>query len=124
MTHRELAARLCLASGARVLLIDYRLAPEHPFPAAVEDAAAAYQWLLAQGIRPEQIVIGGYSSGGGLAMATMLWLREQAIALPAVGVLLSPWLDLALTGLSIDSRAEIDPLVSREGLQLARKHSV
>jgi monoterpene epsilon-lactone hydrolase len=88
----------------------------------VEDAAAAYQWLLAQAIRPEQVVIGGDSSGGGLAVATMLYLRERAIALPAAGVLISPWLDLALTGPSNDSRAEIDPLVSRKGLQLAASY--
>jgi len=119
VTHRDLAARLCLASGVRVLLIDYRLAPEHPFPAAVDDAVAAYRWLLAQPFWPEQIVIGGDSSGGGLALATMLWLREHAITLPAAGILISPWLDLALTGASIDSRAKIDPLVSREGLLLA-----
>jgi acetyl esterase/lipase len=83
---------------------------------------AAYRWLFAQAIWPEQIVIGGDSSGGGLAVATMLGLREHAIALPAAGVLISPWLDLTLTGPSIDSRAKIDPVVSREGLQLAASY--
>jgi monoterpene epsilon-lactone hydrolase len=122
VTHRDLAARLCLASGVRVLLLDYRLAPEHPFPAAVHDTVAAYQWLLACGIPPEQIVIGGDSSGGGLAMAAMLWLREHALAVPAAGVLLSPWLDLALTGSSIQSHAAIDPLVSPESLRLAASY--
>jgi epsilon-lactone hydrolase len=119
VTHRELAARICLASGLRVLLIDYRLAPEHPFPAGLEDAAAGYQWLLAQGIPPERIAIGGDSAGGGLAMATMLWLREHAVALPAAGVLLSAWADLALAGPSIQTRAEIDPLCSYAALQRA-----
>jgi acetyl esterase/lipase len=119
VTHRELAARLCLAGGVRVLLIDYRLAPEHPFPAALEDAAAGYRWLLARGIPPAQIVIGGDSAGGGLAIATMLWLREHAIALPAAGVLLSPWADLALAGPSIQTRAAIDPLCSHASLQRA-----
>jgi acetyl esterase/lipase len=117
VTHRELAARLCLAGGVRVLLIDYRLAPEHPFPAALEDAAAGYQWLLAQGIPPRQIAIGGDSAGGGLALATMVWLREQATILPAAGVLLSPWTDLALTGHSMQTRAELDPLCSQASLQ-------
>lgn len=119
VTHRDLAARLCLASGVRVLLIDYRLAPEHPFPAGLQDAAAGYQWLLTQGILPEQIVIGGDSAGGGLAMATMLWLREHAVAVPAAGVLLSPWADLALAGPSLQTRAKLDPLCSEAALQRA-----
>jgi acetyl esterase/lipase len=105
-----------------VLLLDYRLAPEHPFPAAVHDTVAAYQWLLACGTPPEQIVMGGDSSGGGLALAAMLWLREHALAVPAAGVLLSPWLDLALTGSSIQSHATIDPLVSQESLRLAASY--
>lgn len=119
LTHRELAARLSLATGMRVLLIDYRLAPEHPFPAALEDAAAGYRWLLQQGILPEQIIIGGDSAGGGLAVATLLWLRQQGAPLPAAGFLLSPWLDLALTGDSLQTRATLDPLCSYEGLLLA-----
>ena len=119
VTHRELAARLCLASGVRVLLIDYRLAPEYPFPSALEDAAAGYRWLLAQGIPPEQIAIGGDSAGGGLALATMVWLREHAVASPAGGVLLSPWTDLALAGSSMQTRAEIDPLCSEASLRRA-----
>ena len=118
-THRELAALLCLASGIRVLLIDYRLAPEHPFPAALEDAAAGYRWLLSQGIPPEQIVIGGDSAGGGLALAAMVWLREHAIALPAASVLLSPWTDLALAGPSMQTCAETDPLCSEASLRRA-----
>ena len=119
VTHRELAARMCLASGVRVLLVDYRLAPEHPFPAAVEDATSAYRWLLAQSIPADRIAIGGDSSGGGLAVAALIWLRDHAVALPAAGVLLSPWLDLALAGESIEQLCAIDPLVSRESLQLA-----
>lgn len=121
LTHRELAARLSLASGVRLLVIDYRLAPEHPFPAAIEDAVAAYQWLLHQGIAPEQIMIGGDSAGGGLAMATLLCLRDQLLPLPAAAVLLSPWLDLALRGDSLQSRADLDPLCSYEGLRFAAK---
>lgn len=121
LTHRELAARLCLTSGVHVLLIDYRLAPEHPFPAAIEDAAASYHWLLRRAIPPEQIIIGGDSAGAGLAVATLLWIREQKLPLPAAGVLLSPWVDLALTGPSLQTRAAIDPVCSYEGLLLAAK---
>lgn len=122
VTHRELAARLCLASGLRVLLLDYRLAPEHPFPAAVDDAAAGYRWLLAQGVGPDQIVIGGDSAGGGLALAALLRLRERGLALPAAGVLISPWLDLALAGDSMRTHAAIDPLCSQAALRSAAAH--
>ena len=119
VTHRELAARLCLASGVRVLLIDYRLAPEHPFPAGLEDVAASYRWLLARGLRPEQIAIGGDSAGACLAVAALVRLRERDVDLPAAGVLISPWLDLGLTGPSLQSRAAIDPLCSRVSLSRA-----
>jgi monoterpene epsilon-lactone hydrolase len=119
LTHRDLAARLCLASGVRVLQLDYRLAPENPFPAAVEDAAAGYQWLLERGFQPEQIVIGGDSSGGGLALAALLWLRDHGVALPAAGVVLSPMTDLALEGPSMQTRAALDPMISRESLARA-----
>lgn len=119
VTHRELAARMCLASGARVFVLHYRLAPEHSFPAAVEDAAAGYRWLLAQGIEPQHIVIGGDSAGGGLALATMLWLRAHEIALPVAGVLLSPWVDLALRGASMQTRAALDPVTSVDALRYA-----
>ncbi len=121
VTHRELAARLCVASGARVLLIDYRSAPEDPFPAAVEDAAAAYQWLLEYGLSPEQIIIGGDSAGGGLALATMVWARDHGVALPVAGVLLSPWVDLALAGPTMETRAAVDPMVSAASLRRAAK---
>jgi acetyl esterase/lipase len=122
ITHRELAAQLCLTSGIQILLINYRLAPEHRFPAAVEDAVATYQWLLEEGVLPEQIVIGGDSAGGGLAMATLLWLRERGTSLPATGVLLSPWLDLTFSGSSIQTHARRDPLVTYKGLMKAAKH--
>ena len=118
-THRELAARLSLATSLPVLLVDYRLAPEHPFPAAIEDAVTVYRWLLAHGYRPEQVVIGGDSSGGGAALTTLLALRATGDVLPAAAVLLSPWLDLALAGESMVSRADVDPLVTREALARA-----
>lgn len=122
VTHRELAARLCLASGVRVLLVEYRLAPEHPFPAAIEDATASYAWLLAQGGDPTKIAIGGDSAGGGLAAATLLRMRERDMPLPAAAVLLSPWLDLALAGESYQTRAALDPLCTHADLASAASH--
>ncbi len=109
--HR-IASLLSTASGCRALVIDYRLAPEHPFPAAIEDVTAAYRWLLDQGILPHHIVIVGVSSGGGLTLATLVTLRDAGVALPASAVLLSPWTDLAGTGESMTTRAEADPMVT------------
>jgi acetyl esterase/lipase len=93
-THRGLAGRIALASKARVLVIDYRLAPEHPFPVALEDSLAAWHYLLEQGISPKNLVIAGDSAGGGLTMATAISLRDKKEELPAALVLLSPWVDL------------------------------
>ena len=117
-THRGLAARLALASCARVLIIDYRLAPENPFPAALEDALAAYRWALAQGIPSKQIAIGGDSAGGGLALATAISLREEGQNLPAALFLLSPWTDLTFSGESHRTRKLIDPIFSGESSSL------
>jgi acetyl esterase/lipase len=116
-SHRTLAADLSRAAGLRVLLLDYRLAPEHPFPAAVEDATAAYRFLLDAGCDPRQLAIAGDSAGGGLTAATLLALRDADTPLPAVAVLLSPWLDLSLTGASMDAKADVDPMVQRVPLQ-------
>jgi len=118
-THRALAAHLARAAQTRVLLINYRLAPEHPCPAALEDAARAYRWLLRQGIRPQQIAIGGDSAGGGLALALLIAIRDSGTAIPAAAFLLSPWLDLALYGESMHTRAQLDPLTSRSDLRQA-----
>jgi acetyl esterase/lipase len=115
-THRELAARLSKASGARVLVIDYRLAPEHPFPAAVDDAVAAYRWLLAQNIQSSRIVVAGDSAGGGLTLATLVALRDAKVPLPAAGVCISPWVDMEGTGASMTTRAKADPVVQKQGL--------
>jgi len=117
-THRGLAARLALAARARVLIIDYRLAPEHPFPAALEDALAAYNWLLAQGIPETQIAVGGDSAGGGLTLATVVSLREGAQALPAALFLLSPWTDLTFSGESVQTKMEVDPIFGSDGNRL------
>lgn len=108
-THRAFAAKLSRSTGTRVLLPEYRLAPENPFPAAMEDAITCYRWLLSSGYKPEQIVIGGDSAGGGLTMSTLLSLKEMRDALPALTVLLSPWTDLAGTGDSMETRASADP---------------
>jgi len=116
-THRELIARLARATGARVLAADYRLAPEHACPAAVHDAAAAYRWLLAGGARPERIVIGGDSAGGGLTVAALVALRDAGTPLPAGGVCLSPWVDLEGIGASMAGNVETDPIVERASLQ-------
>jgi acetyl esterase/lipase len=112
-SHRELIAQISQASGCRVLAINYRLAPEHRFPAPVDDAMAAYRWMLAEGLRPENIVFIGDSAGGNLALAAMLGLRDRGLPLPAAGVLMSPWTDLAATGASYVSRADADPIHQR-----------
>src|SRR5664279_538349 len=104
-SHRELIARISEASGCRVLAINYRLAPEYRFPAALEDAIAAYGWMRDQGLKPQNIAFAGDSAGGNLVLAAMLGLRERGLALPAAGVLMSPWTDLAATGVSYTSRA-------------------
>jgi epsilon-lactone hydrolase len=118
-THRALAAHLARAARTRVLLIDYRLAPEHPCPAAIEDAVSTYHWLLQHGITPQQIVFGGDSAGGGLALAALIAIRDSGSISPAAAVLLSPWLDLALRGESMHTRAQIDPLTSYNDLRHA-----
>jgi len=116
VTHRALVARLAAACEATGLLVDYRLAPEHQFPAAVDDACEAYRWLLARGIDAGRIVIAGDSAGGGLAAATLVALRDAGARLPAAAVLLSPWVDLEGTGESLATNADADPMIDRDGL--------
>ncbi len=111
-THANMVSRICRASGARAFSLDYRLAPENPFPAAVEDATKAYRWLLGQGIRPESIVISGDSAGGGLSLATLLALKAAGDPLPGAAVLLSPWTDLLATGESMKTRKAADPMIN------------
>lgn len=108
-THRQLVSYLARYSGIKALLPEYRLAPEHPFPAAIDDAVGLYRSLLANGYDAENIVIAGDSAGGGLTMATLLSLRDAGNPLPAAACLLSPWLDLASTGESMTTRAKKDP---------------
>ena len=117
-THRDLMGRISRAAQARVLGLDYRLAPEHPFPAAVDDALAGYRFLLGQGLSPKRIVIAGDSAGGGLALATLVAARDGSLALPAAAVCLSPWTDLEGTGESMKTRMHLDPIGSPEGIRL------
>jgi acetyl esterase/lipase len=112
--YRHFTWRIASAARARVLSLDYRLAPEYPFPAALDDAVTAYRWLLADGAEPQRIAVMGDSAGGGLALSLLLRLRDEGIPLPAAAVALSPWTDLALTGLSFERNAGADPLVSTE----------
>jgi monoterpene epsilon-lactone hydrolase len=111
-THRYLASKLSQSTAARVLVPEYRLAPENPFPAAIEDAVKVYRWFISSGITPDKIIIGGDSAGGGLTLATLLSLKGEDEALPALAVLLSPWTDLEGTGESMKTRAEVDPWLS------------
>lgn len=120
-SHRHLAAAVARASGTRALLLDYRLAPEHPFPAALEDAVAAYEWLLGQGIDARRLIVAGDSAGGGLAVATLLALRDRGRPLPAAGVCISPWVDLTCSGASYASKAAIDPIVTRDSVTMLAK---
>ncbi len=118
LSHRHLTAALSAEAEASVLSIDYRMAPEFPYPAAVEDAVAAYKWLLeAKGIAPNKIMISGDSAGGGLAMATLLMLRDRELGEPAGGMVISPWVDLTGDAKSMETRAGMDPMVGRDGLR-------
>ena len=113
-THRELAGRISRAARARVLIIDYRRAPEHPFPSALEDSTAAYRWMLASGVDQSRFAVVGDSAGGGLALATLVATKDARLAMPAAAVCLSPWVDLELTGASMTTNARADHLVRKE----------
>lgn len=117
-THRSLVARLAKSCSIRALSLDYRLAPEHPFPAALEDALAVYHQVLDHGIAPKNILLAGDSAGSGLALATLISLRDNNQPLPAMSVCISPWTDLALTGESIQTCADLDPYISYDSLTL------
>ena len=112
-SHRDLIAQIARASGCRVLAINYRLAPEYRFPAALDDALTSYGWMLGQGLQPGSIAFAGDSAGGNLVLAAMLALRERGLPLPVAAMLMSPWTDLAATGTSYVSRAEADPIHQR-----------
>lgn len=115
-SHRPLVERLALASGACVWSVDYRLAPEHPFPAAVDDAETAWRALLADGVEPGRVVLGGDSAGGNLVLALLQRARSVGLPLPAGAVLLSPWLDLEAAGGTFESHAATDYLTREMAL--------
>jgi epsilon-lactone hydrolase len=112
-----LASQLARRTQARVISVDYRLAPEHPYPAAVDDALAAYEALLHDGIAPSDIAFAGDSAGGGLAIATLINARDHGLALPAAAFVMSPYVDLTLAGTTMDTKRDVDPLLNRELLQ-------
>jgi acetyl esterase/lipase len=121
-SHARFVGHLAKAVGCRALNVDYRLAPEHPFPAAVDDAVSAYQWLLDQGYAPAHIAISGDSAGGGLTLATLLAISERGLPQPAAAVPLSPWTDLEGTGESMTANAGNDLLVAIDELREMAAH--
>jgi monoterpene epsilon-lactone hydrolase len=112
-----LASQVGRQTGAKVISVDYRLAPEHPYPAAVDDALAAYEALLGDGTAPSDIVFAGESAGGGLAVATLVNARDHGLPLPAAAFVMSPYADLTLAGPTMQTKGEVDVLMSRDNLQ-------
>src|SRR5437899_4081421 len=120
-SHRHLVAEAGRAAGCWALALDYRLAPEHPFPAAVEDAVAGYRYLLGRGLKPDRIALAGDSAGGGLVVAAMVAIRDAGLPQPGCGWCISPWVDMEASGESMLSRAAVDPTVQKAGiLDMAR----
>jgi epsilon-lactone hydrolase len=120
--HREYLARLAITTQLKVLAINYRLAPEHPFPAALEDSLMAYRWLLSQGHASSCIVIAGDSAGGGLTLSTLVSLRDAGDSLPACAVCLSPWVDLTFSSKSIHTKARVDPILNANVLEIYSRY--
>ena len=110
----DLASEIGRRIDAAVISVEYRLAPEHPYPAAVDDAVAAYDVLLQRGVAPQDIVVAGDSAGGGLAVAGLVAARDRGLPMPAAALLMSPWADLTLSGTSMDAKQGIDPQLARE----------
>ena len=121
-SHRHLVANLSAETGLQALLVDYRLAPEAPFPAAVEDAISVYASLLTHGYEAEEIVVAGDSAGGGLILSMMMAVRDAQLPQPAAGICMSPWTDLTGTAESLTTNADVDPTVSKESLEFFSQH--
>jgi monoterpene epsilon-lactone hydrolase len=115
VTHRALIARLAISAGTRAFSVDYRLAPEHPFPAALDDSLEAYRSLIRDGIQPKRIIVAGDSAGGTLALALILSLQKEGASLPAAAVCISPVTDMVWTGSSMRTKAGIDPIFTEGG---------
>src|SRR5256885_5382768 len=113
----DLASQVGRRTDAKVISVDYRLAPEHPYPAAVDDALAAYEALLHDGVAPSDIAFAGEPAGGGLAISTLVNARDHGLPLPAAAFVMSPYVDLTLAGRTVETKREVDPLLSRELLQ-------
>lgn len=120
-SHRNLTGNLALQSRSKVLSVEYRLAPEHPHPAAVEDAVTTYQWALSEGYEPHNIALAGDSAGGGLTAACLIELRNKQLPMPAAGVLISPWLDMSLTGETMTTNDERDSSISAISMPRTRE---
>jgi acetyl esterase/lipase len=112
-----LASQVGRRMDAKVISVDYRLAPEHPYPAAIDDALAAYEALLNSGVVPSDIAFAGESAGGGLTVATLINARDHGLPLPAAAYVMSPYVDLTLAGTTMDTKRDVDPLLSRELLE-------
>ncbi len=122
-SHRPLATEIGRAAGARTLALGYRRAPEHPFPAALEDTVSGYRYLLEQGIAPHHIAVAGDSAGGGLTVALMVAARERGLPLPSCGWCISPWVDLENDGATMETKAAVDPLIQKPYLmELAKAY--
>lgn len=117
VSHRPLASKLAAATGVPALIIDYRMGPEDPFPAAVDDAVASFHWLVARGLDPSRIAVAGDSAGGGLTLATLLALRDAGGPVPGAAACISPWADLTMSTPSMDANTGGDPMLDRERLQ-------
>ena len=115
-SHRHLVAEAGRAAGCWALALDYRLAPEHPFPAAVEDAVAGYRYLLGRGLKPDRIALAGDSAGGGLVVAAMVAIRDAGLPQPGCGWCISPWVDMEASGETMTSRSAADPMVQKAGI--------
>ena len=120
-SHRHAVAEMGRAAATRVLALEYRMAPEHPFPAPVEDAVAGYRYLLAQGYAPSHIALAGDSAGGGLVVSALLAIRDAGLPQPSCGWCISPWIDMEATGGSITSKSGEDPSVQKAGLEFMAK---